>query len=137
MRGSYYNQESYTEEATTAVPRDVDAYDRFSLQSILGFKTAMYQEYRTFIMIPEVRANWLHEFNTDNDRIGYSLVGGSGDYTFGIQSPEENLFEIGTSVSARLEDKAERVLELSLSLDGRFGGDYSAIALSARALYEF
>ncbi len=137
LLGSYYTQEGYSETATTAVARKVDAYDRWSMQSELGLKVSYQREYDRVVLMPETHANWLHEFNSDEQRVGYSLVGGSGHYTLGMQAPVENLFEVGLGLSLWAEAESGKVYEWAVGLDGRFGDGYSASALNARLLVEF
>jgi outer membrane autotransporter protein len=137
LLGSYYAQEKYTEDATTAVPRDVDAYDRWSMQSELGIKVSFEREYDRFVLMPETHASWLHEFNSDEQDVDYSLVGGTGDYTFHMQAPVDNLFEVGLGLAVWTENKEGVIFEWALGLDARFGDGYSASAFNARLLCEF
>lgn len=137
LQGGYFMQEGYTESANNAVPRVIDDYDYLSIQSLLGAKVGTMHRFATFDLMPEIHLNWLHEFNDDADDIGYSLAGGGGNYAFGMQSPVSDLVEAGLALSSRnlLED--EKVVEFTLSLDGRMGDGYSAVGASLRALYEF
>ena len=137
LLGAYFAQEKYTEKATTAVPRDVEAYDRWSMQSELGLKVSFQCEHDGFVLMPETHASWLHEFNSDEQEVDYSLAGGTGNYTFGMQAPIENLFEVGLGLALWTETKERVVVEWALGLDARFGDGYSASALNARLRCEF
>ncbi len=137
LRGSYYSQENYTEHASTAVARKVDAYDRWSMQSELGLTASFQRKYNRIVLMPETHASWLHEFNSDEERVGYSLVDGSGHYTFGMQAPVEDLFEAGVGLSLWNKTKSGIVHEWSMGFDARFGNGYFASALNARFLFKF
>ncbi len=126
MTVGYYDQEGYTDGLM-----DIDAYGRWSIQSRLGAALAFETQACSILWKPEVRAYWLHEFNADPDRLGYTL--GGGRYSFGVQSPDEEIFEAGAGLSATLNDR----LELALDLDGQYSENYSALTVGARAMYEF
>ncbi|MCF7848392.1 MAG: autotransporter domain-containing protein [Kiritimatiellales bacterium] len=130
---SYYDQEGYREKSLF-VARDVDSYDRWSYQSRLGAALALEKQAGSVVLKPEVRAYWLHEFNADPDRVGYSLIGGTGGrYILGMQAPSENVFEAGAALRALFSDR----LEIALAVDGQFSDDYEAITVSGRAAFGF
>jgi outer membrane autotransporter protein len=137
LQGSFYFQDAYTEGGNNAVPMQVDSYDYISMQSVLGIKAGSLHQYMKFALMPEVRLNWIHEFNDEVDDMNYSLAGGSGNYTFGMESPVADMLELGLGLSSRHECEDDEIAELSLSLDGRMGDGYSALGISFRALYEF
>lgn len=137
LRGAFHSQESYTEKASTAVPRKVDAYDHWSIQSELGITTSFQRKYTRIVLMPEIHLNWLHEFNSDEERIGYSLVNGTGHYTFGMLAPVEDLIEAGVGLSLWNKTKTGTVYEWAVGFDTRFGDGYSASALNARLLFKF
>ncbi len=125
---SYFDQDGYSDGL-----RDIDAYDRWSYQSRLGASITFPKETDSVVWIPEARVYWLHEFNADFDQIGYSLVGGSGRYVFGVQAPVEDLLEAGVGLSAIINDR----LEIVFDVDGQYSGHYEAITVSGRVAYEF
>ncbi|MDF7809139.1 autotransporter domain-containing protein [Pontiellaceae bacterium B12219] len=137
LQGSFYFQDAYTEGGNNAVPMKVDSFDYISMQSVLGIKAGSLHQYLKFALMPEVRLNWIHEFNDEVDDVKYSLVGGTGNYSFGTESPVADMLEAGLSLSSRHELEDDEIAELSLSLDGRMGDGYSALGVSFRALYEF
>ncbi len=124
----YYDQEDYNDGAM-----DIDAYDRWSYQSRLGAALALQKHAGSVVLKPEVRIHWLHEFNADPDQIGYSLMGGTGRYTFGVQAPDEDILEVGAGFSATFNDR----LELVLDVDAQHSELYKAINVSGRIMYEF
>ena len=128
---SEYMQESYTE--TGLLPRDVDAYDRFSARSGLGASLAVQQEFEIVILRPELRCRWLHEFNADEESIDYSLVGSTADYQFDVAGAEEDLIEAGAGLTCTFNDE----LSLAVDVDWIFGDDYDAYTVAGRMVYEF
>lgn len=137
LSGAYYVQESYTEKSTTAVPRKVDDFDYLSLQSELGLKASYMHDLTQSFLVPEIHANWLHEFNADEERIDYSLVGGTGTYSFGMDAPVEDLYEVGVGLSWWTRGQDRTTYEWSVGLDGRFGDGYTETTVSLRLLSQF
>lgn len=137
LLGGNYAQDGYTDVSANAVARQVDDYNRWSLKSELGVKSVFRKEFQKSVLMPEVHANWLHEFNSDADRVGYTLAGGSGNYSYGMVAPVENLFELGAGLSWWMAGQSGSVYEWAIGFDGRFGDGYTAAALNARLLVEF
>ncbi|MDF7806676.1 autotransporter domain-containing protein [Pontiellaceae bacterium B12219] len=135
--GGWYMQDGYTERSTTAVAKKVDAYNRWSLNSEIGAKVVFHQDFRRSVLMPEVHANWIHQFNADEEQVGYSLVNGTGDYSFGMAAPVSDLLEFGLGLSLWTGSKDGAVYEWGLGFDSRFGDGYSASALNARLVVEF
>jgi outer membrane autotransporter protein len=128
----WYDQESYS-ESSSFTAMEVDAYDRWSYQTRLGAALGMEYLSGSVLIKPEVRGYWLHEFEDDPERIGYSLVGGTGRYVFSVQSPDEDVFEVGAGLSATFRER----LELVFDVDGQFADAYEAVTVGARAMYQF
>ena len=133
LLGNYYNQESYVENSSTAVARSVESFNTFYLQSRVGCNVGFYMAMGDVFIRPEISAFWLHEFNTDEESLTYSLVGGSDTYIQQLQAPEEDLFELGAGVSAKLGE----YLEVSADIDGRYANDYSDFTLLGNIRYQF
>jgi outer membrane autotransporter protein len=134
MLWSYYYQQAYTDESATGVEREVASYERNSFLSSLGAAFAMQKEYDIMVLKPEARFYWLHEFNASAEHIDYQLVNGQGgEYHFLMPSPESNVLEAGLGVSCLFHDEMQIVFDV----DWRFGQDYSAYAVSGRAVFEF
>ncbi len=136
LSGAYYLQESYTEKSTASVPRRVDEYDHLGLQSELGVKLSYSYDLERSVLMPEVHVNWLHEFNADEEDVSYSLVGGTGDYSFSMQAPVEDLFEVGAGLSW-WKRSAKAKHEWAVGLDGRFGDGYTETTASLRLIRQF
>ncbi len=131
--GNYYKQDSYTEDATTAVAREVDSFDAFYLQSSLGASLGFYTQMGEVTLKPEIRLHWLHEWNADDESLDYSLVGGANNYSMKLQAPEEDILKLGIGTSAKLGD----YLELRADLDTRQGSDYSDYTILGSLRYQF
>ncbi|QBG47984.1 autotransporter domain-containing protein [Verrucomicrobia bacterium S94] len=137
LSGGNWMQDSYKEKSSDSVVKKVDDYNRWSFKSELGIETVFRKELRNVVLMPEVHAKWLHEFNTDEDSLGYTLDGGTGNYSFGMVSPASDLFELGAAISLWTENKKGTVYEYALGFDGRFGSGYTANILNARVNIEF
>ncbi|MBN2163337.1 MAG: autotransporter domain-containing protein [Pontiellaceae bacterium] len=136
LAGSYYTQESYTEASGTALAKRVDDFDYFGFQTDLGVKVSYAIEKERSSLVPEVHANWLHELNADEERIGYSLVGGTDRYSFGMEAPVEDLYELGVALSWWRRGRSGTT-EWSLGLDEQFGDGYSETTASLRLQKQF
>ncbi|MDF7801031.1 autotransporter domain-containing protein [Pontiellaceae bacterium B1224] len=131
---SYYYQKDYTETSSQGVARNVDAYVRNDLLSTLGAAVSWQKQFKTMAIKPEARLYWLHQFNDDEGQIDYELVNGmGGQYYFLMAPPEADVLEAGLGLTCILNDDLQFVIDV----DGRFGEDYSAYALSGRAVIEF
>ncbi|MEE9367536.1 MAG: autotransporter domain-containing protein [Pontiella sp.] len=133
LLGNYYTQDDYRETATTTVGRNVESFDAFYLQSSLGGSLGVYTTLGDVTFKPEIRAFWLHEWNAEDESLGYSLIGGTGNYTMLLQAPEKDIITIGIGSSAKLGD----YLELRADLDTRQGTDYSDYTLLGSLRYQF
>jgi T5SS/PEP-CTERM-associated repeat protein len=133
LLGNYYKQDSYTEDATTAVGREVDSFDALYIQSSIGGSMGFYAALGNVTLKPELRAYWLHEWNADEEKLDYSLIGGANSYTMLLQAPEEDILKLGIGTSAKLGD----YLELRADLDTRIGSDYSDYTLLGSLRYQF
>jgi outer membrane autotransporter protein len=130
---AYYYQQAYT-ETSQYVERNVNAYERNSLLSTLGTAVNWQKQFKSMALKPEARLYWLHQFNDDIDQIDYELVNGmGGSYYFLMAPPESDVLEAGLGLTCIVNDDLQFVIDV----DARFGEDYSAYALSGRAVIEF
>jgi outer membrane autotransporter protein len=124
----YFDQDGYSDGY-----KDIDGYDRWSYQSRFGAALSLQKDVGSVSIRPEVHAYWLHEFNADSDYIGYSLTGGTDLYTYGMQSPDEDVLEVGVGINTMFTDR----LELLLGVDGQYSDRYDAIRASGRISFKF
>ncbi|MDZ8119402.1 autotransporter outer membrane beta-barrel domain-containing protein [Pontiella agarivorans] len=137
LSGGNWMQDGYKEKSSGSVVKKVDDYNRWNFKSELGVETVFRKELRNSVLMPEVHVKWLHEFNSDEENLGYTLDGGTGSYSFGMVSPASDLFELGAALSLWTENKRGTVYEYAIGLDGRFGSGYMANILNARVNIEF
>ncbi len=135
--GGKWSQDGYTDESSNSVKKRVDDYSRWSFKSDIGVEAVFRMEGRSAVLMPEVHANWIHEFNSDEESIGYSLVGSGGSYDYTMAAPVSDLFELGTAVSLWTQNRKGRIYEIALGYDARFGSGYLANILNARVNIEF
>jgi outer membrane autotransporter protein len=133
LLGNYYNQDAYQEKSSNAVGRNVDSFNAFYLQSSLGGSMAWYTGIGNITIKPELRAYWLHEWNANEESLGYTLIGGADNYTMFLQAPEKDLLKLGVGVSAKLGE----LLELRADLDTRQSKNYSDYTLLGSIRYQF
>ena len=133
LRVSLYDQDAYTEKSTTAVAKDVEAYERWSYQSILGASMLIPKTGETVDHETEFRAYWLHEFNEDEEIVDYTLVGSSQRGQFTLRSPDQDVAQLGIGYLASWRNG----LKLRADLDGQISKTFYSATLSAALLYEF
>jgi outer membrane autotransporter protein len=134
MLWNYYYQPSYVEESSDSLAREVDMFERNSLLSTLGVSVAWQSEFESAMLKPELRLNWLHEFNSDSEQVGYTIVDGrGGEFHYEMPGAVSDVAEVGAGIACRFDDQ----LELAFDIDGRLGKDYSAYAISSRVVFEF
>jgi hypothetical protein len=130
---SLYDQDAYTEQSTTAVAKDVAAYDRWSYQSILGASILIPTAGKTVDHETELRAFWMHEFNEDEEIVDYTLVGSSQPGQFMLRSPDQNVVQLGIGYLASWKNG----LKLRADLDGQISETFYSATISGALLYEF
>lgn len=133
VQSSLFSQGAYEETATTAVQKDVDGYDRWSFQSVLGGEIISPKSGSSVDYETQLRAYWLHEYNNDNEMVDYSLVGSGQKGQFEMRAPESDLALLGLGFVAKLEGG----LQLRADVDGQVGKDYYSMLFSGALLYEF
>jgi len=137
-----YKQDAYSETSTTAVPRNIDAFDTDSLRSSLGLNVSMLNTtaFETFGFKLDGRFHWMHEFNPEPGNISFGLEGGSGGSGYQLAAPllDEETFRAGFGFSFfnTLRQKPKNVL-LRLDFDELFGSGFNSHNLSAKVIYAF
>uniref|UniRef100_UPI003568CF19 autotransporter domain-containing protein n=1 Tax=Pontiella sp. TaxID=2837462 RepID=UPI003568CF19 len=134
MLWNYYYQPSYIEESPDSLAREVDMFERNSLLASLGASLAWQQEFESATLKPELRLSWLHEFNSEAEEVGYTIVDGRGGrFHYEMPGAVSDVAQIGAGIGCRFDDQ----LELAFDIDGRVGKDYTAYAISGRIVFEF
>lgn len=136
---SMYEQDAYSETSTTAVPRNIGAFDTDSLRSSVGLNVSMLNPdaLETFGFKLEGRFHWLREFNPEPGRMDFSLEGGS-DYQLAYPNLDEDTYRAGIGLTCfnTMRHKPKNVL-LRLDFDEFFGQGFNAHSLSAKVVYAF
>ena len=133
LQVSHFDQDAYTEESSNAVAKDVDAYDRMSYQSKIGVSMSYPTIKEKFDLESQFRAFWLHEFNGDEEIIGYTLVDSNQPGQFIMRSPDQDVGQVGFGFLAKWDSG----LQLRLDLDGQFSKSFYSTTFSGALLYEF
>jgi outer membrane autotransporter protein len=137
---SMYEQDAYSETGTTAVPRNIDAFDADSLRSSLGLNVSMLNTtaLKTFGFKLDGRFHWLHEFNPEPGSMTFSLEGGNNHYQLAHPLLDEELFRAGFGFSFfnTMRNKPKNVL-FRLDFDELFGDGFNSHNLSAKVIYAF
>lgn len=134
LLANYYKQDAYDEESNNAVGRSVDSFDALYVQSSLGCSLGFYTTMGNTTLKPELRAHWLHEFNTNEESLSYRLIGGNGSpYAMSLQAPVEDIILLGAGMAAKMSD----YLELRVDLDTQQASSYSDFTLLGSLRYQF
>jgi outer membrane autotransporter protein len=132
VRSSLYRQDAYTESATTAVPRSIDAYEHWSVRPTLGMTVSWPYEEEKFRCEPRIRAFWTGELNKDADEVDYTLVGDTEVHTLYVRGSEPQFFTFGAGAAFIRNDG----WEFALDMDSHFG-ELSALSVSLKTGYMF
>jgi hypothetical protein len=131
---SMFDQDAYTEESTTAVGKDVAGFDRMSYLSSFGVELVIPQNSLKANYETQFRAFWLHEFNTDEEIVDYTLVGSNQPGQFVMRSPDRDVGQFGVGLVA---DCNKTGLKLRADLDTQFSKSFYSATVSGALLYEF
>ncbi|RKX46952.1 MAG: hypothetical protein DRP64_02400, partial [Verrucomicrobia bacterium] len=137
---SMYEQDGYSETGTTAVPRNIDAFDADSLRSSLGLNVSIRDAMKmeTFSLKYDVRFHWMHEFNPDPGTVGFSLEGGDNDYQLAYPMLDEDLYRAGIGVSFfNTKRNQPKNVMFRIDFDELFGDGFNSHNLSAKVIYAF
>ena len=135
-----YDQDSYTETGTTAVPRKFDSFDADSLRSSLGMNMSMLSttKLETFGYKIDTRFHWMHEFNADPDDLEFRLEGGSFGYQLAYPELDEDLFRAGIGMTFfNTERQKPKNVLLRFDFDELFGDGFNSHNISAKVVYAF
>lgn len=128
-----FAQDDYAETANNALGKQVDAFERWSVQSTLGFSMVMPTAGIKVDHEAEFRALWLHEFNNDAETVNYSVADAGTPGSFTMRAPDADVMQLGAGYVADWKNG----LELHTNLDGLFSSSSKSATLSISLLYEF
>ena len=99
--------DGYKEKGAGRVGLDLDVEDMKwkSFTSVLGGQLAYASSQKFGVVMPQVRAAWVHEFEDDSDKVTATYVGAEADdinrkFTTETDNPDTDYFEVGVGVSA-------------------------------------
>ncbi len=130
---SQFDQDAYTEKSPNALPKQVDAYDRWSYRMTLGAQMTLPKKGTKVDWESDFRAYWLHEFNDDRDHVGYTLAESGLRANFVMIAPEQDVAQLGYGLVANWKNG----LQLRADIDTQTGADFFGATLSGALLYEF
>ncbi len=133
LQVSQFDQDAYAEESSNALAKDVDAYDRWSYQSTFGASLIFPKEGQKVDMELQLRTYWLHEFNGDEENVGYTLIDSGLPGQFVLRSPDQNIVQLGTGFVTNWKTG----WQLRADIDVLLGGTYTSTTISGALLYEF
>jgi hypothetical protein len=133
---SYYSQEDYNRAGLTQ--KTIQEYDEWSYLGALGVNMASQHQIdwlnRGFALIPEIRAHWLHEFNSDLDDFSY-IIDGGGTATFGVRPRDEDLFKLGLGFD--IWNWRYQHTKFEVDYDGLFSDTYTEHIFSGKITAQF
>ncbi len=132
LQVSQFAQDEYS-EISTSVGKDVEAYDRMSYQSKVGVSIMLPTENSKVKLESEIRAFWLHEFNTDEEFLNYTLIDSTQPGQFIMRSPDQDVGLFGFGMLSKWDSG----LQLRMDVDGQLSKTYYSVTVSGGLLYEF
>ncbi|WP_372845535.1 autotransporter domain-containing protein [Pontiella sp.] len=133
LRFGFYDQRAYGENSTTAEPRHVDEYDRWSTRFKLGTRIGRVDNGKIESIVPRGRLFWFHEFRDEDDSLGYTLGTSDEDFTMQIPGTDTDLINVGVGLSAM----NARGWELILDIDGYMSAKYTSVVFGGRISRKF
>ena len=131
---SQFDQDAYTEQSDNAVAKDVDAYDRMSYQSTFGASVVFPKAGTKVDMELQLRTYWLHEFNGDEETVGYTLIDSGQPGQFLLRSPDQDVAQLGMGYVTKAKKNG---LQLRADIDVQLSESFTSTTLSGALLYEF
>ena len=130
---NWFDQDAYTESSNNSLAKDVEAYDRLGAQSTLGASVVFPKAGETVDMELQLRSFWLHEFNGDEEKVGYTLIDSGQLGQFLLRSPDQDIAQLGMGFVSNWKTG----WQLRADIDLQLGKTYTATTLSGSLLYEF
>jgi hypothetical protein len=136
---SYYDQDGYTRKSKiiSTLDTQIDSYDQWSQLSSIGITLATTHQIdwanRGLAIIPEVRAHWLHEFNSDLDDGKLSIGGNSSPLL--VRSREEDIYRLGFGFDVWSWKYQNSKFEVDY--DGLIADDYTENVISGKVTFQF
>ncbi|MHC4295221.1 MAG: autotransporter family protein, partial [Planctomycetota bacterium] len=114
-------EESFTEDDAGAMNLTIDAQDSQSLLSAVGVRFGRVIDLDSVTIMPEIRAEWLHEYLDDTRTITSRFATGGGSFSVDGKDPETDSAAIGARLNVGLSENAYIFLNYELLLQGGDG----------------
>lgn len=129
---TYYAQDGYARTVGT-----IDDYETTSFQGSLGVNISTIHQIdwlsQGLALIPELRLDYIHEFEADPDNFNYT-IGGNID-SFAVRPRAENMAHIGLGIDVWNWEYQNTKFEVDY--DGLFADGYSEQILSGKITFRF
>lgn len=129
---TYYAQDSYARTAGT-----IEEYEMTSFQGSLGVNVSTIHQIdwlsQGLAFIPELRLDYIHEFEADPDHFNYT-IGGTTD-SFAVRPRAENMAHIGLGFDVWNWEYQNTKFEVDY--DGLFADGYSEQIISGKLTFRF
>ena len=125
---AFLHQESHSESDADAAGLDVESVDGHSLITSLGAILGYRIDHREMAFLPEIWANWRHEFLDQGDHIDASFLGTPGfSFTTAIDEPYRDRANLGAGITMLISERASTFLKYNGMFQTR--GDYHNFSL--------
>jgi autotransporter-associated beta strand protein len=107
LQYTYAGTSAFTEQGADSLDLAIGSQNTSSLRSSLGGRVAyLWDVTKRVTLIPEVRAQWMHEFLNNAATISSSLDGGSGpSFGYGTSGPYRNSIFGGVGMSTKFGER--------------------------------
>jgi subtilase-type serine protease len=118
----YLMQDGYTETGAGDLNLIVDSQDTGSYQSYLGLRISKAITMGKFVLTPDARAKWAHEFSSDDHLINAKFSSaGSGSFTVEADRPSRDTAIVGVGLTGRFNKN----LSMYIQYDAELNRDYT------------
>ena len=122
FQAAYLMQDSYTETGAGDLNLIVDSRNTGSYQSYLGLHINKAITIGNFVLTPDARAKWAHEFSDDNHLINAKFSStGSGSFTIETDRPSHDTAIVGVGITGRFNKN----LSAYIQYDAELNKDYT------------
>jgi len=121
---SHTDFESYNEKGGTGLELEYKADSRESLQSKLGVQAAMSISTAFGVLVPQLGANWIHEYSDNQRSLRVQFVQDLREtptvFSFQTDKPDRDFFELSAGVSAVLPHNIQAFVNYRILADHNF-----------------
>ncbi len=115
----HLREESFRETDADSANLKIATRDNDSLQSLLGVRLSRPTQLASFILEPELRIAWHHEFNRKTETLSAMLIGGSSSFNTPGRDLAGDSVLLGTSLRAQLSESAYGSLSYDCDLQSQ------------------